>query len=178
MGLFDRRRKDVQPDASGLPEALLQGQDAIEQTGRAHSERWGLGSAQRWDLDQEAGVIRWTFGDHVAEAPVQVLGSHSPAVPSWLWAWGNTSLPPSLCTASIDVREWGIAHGHAALTTPHLEGVSEEQAGDLACIAFGVLRSTGFYAAPAGRTRLFLVFGAVTITGADREQQRFEINFS
>ena len=63
MGLFRRGAKSTDPgegaDDTGL--LMLQGQDMIAQTGRAHADRWGLGTAQRWDLDQETGTIRWTF---------------------------------------------------------------------------------------------------------------------
>jgi hypothetical protein len=49
----------------------------IEQLGRAHMS-WGLGSADRWDLDQTTGIITWTFPDKTATAPAQILGSFSP----------------------------------------------------------------------------------------------------
>ncbi|MCF3134759.1 hypothetical protein [Streptomyces olivochromogenes] len=39
----------------------------IEQLARAHMS-WGLGSADRWDLDQTTGIITWTFPEINADA--------------------------------------------------------------------------------------------------------------
>lgn len=169
-----KRRVEALADDLGL--VLLQGQDMLKQTALAHSRQWGLGSAQRWDLDQSRGSVRWTFPERVAEAPVQVLGTHGSAGGSWLWAWANESLLPPLRAASEKVRDWGRAHGHVSLTTPKLEGISDKQAADLAAIAFRLTNATGFYRAPAGSSSLYLTFGAVTFTHADGHQEKFAIN--
>lgn len=72
MPLLRRKRGD-EPDDLGV--LLSQGHDMIQQTGQAHSQRWGLGSALRWDLDLASGLLRFTFPDRVAEAPFQILGT-------------------------------------------------------------------------------------------------------
>ena len=154
---------------------ILQGHDMIQQTGRAHSQRWGLGSALRWDLDQVTGQLRFTFEDRVAEAPVQIIGTYSHANGSWMWAWANTSLQQALCTASEQTRAWGEQHGHGMLTTARFEA-SEEQAGDLAALGFRLSGFSGFYRAPAGRSDLHLAFGTVTIVSAEGEREDFSIN--
>ena len=171
MPLF-RRNRDERP--GDLAQLLLEGHDMIEQTGQAHAQHWGLGSAQRWDLDQTAGLLRFTFPDRVAEAPVQVLGTYSPTGGSWTWAWANDSLDQRLRTASDEVRAYGAANGATALTTPSLD-VSEEQAADLAAIAFRLSRASGFYRAPAGQLRLYLAFAAVTLIDADGNRKNFTI---
>ena len=45
------------PGTSDLNTLLLQGEDMIEQLGAAHAKAWGLGTADRWDLDQRTGLI-------------------------------------------------------------------------------------------------------------------------
>jgi hypothetical protein len=37
----------------------------IDRLARAHTS-WGLGSADRWGLDQRTGIITWTFPDKTA----------------------------------------------------------------------------------------------------------------
>src|SRR5688500_1910471 len=98
MALFRRgpRQSPTAPDVASL---MLQGADAIDQTGQAHAERWGLRTADAWSIDQESGLIRWTFGDRTVEAPVQVLGSYGLGG-TWSWAWANESLLPSIRTTS------------------------------------------------------------------------------
>ena len=77
MGFFRRDKGGAPTGNDGdLAITLAQGEDMIERVGRAHRERWGLGTAERWDIDQRAGVIRWSFPDKTVEAPVQLLGSY------------------------------------------------------------------------------------------------------
>jgi hypothetical protein len=40
---------------------LLQGHDLIEQSSRVHREQWGLGSAERYDLDGHLSFGRVTI---------------------------------------------------------------------------------------------------------------------
>lgn len=175
MPLFRRTPKPSLHDGLTLTDALLQGTDMLQRTTAAHVDRWGLGTAERWDLDQDSGLLRWTFPDRVAEAPVQILGSYSPHSASWMWAWANESLPSGLCAANEAVRTWGEQQGSAALTTPVLEDVSDEQVADLTAIAFRVTQATGFYRAPAGRSLLHCTFGRVVITTADGRSESFSI---
>jgi hypothetical protein len=172
MALF--RRKPAEGDAD-VGVLLLQGHDMIEQTAEAHRQRWGFGSADRWELDQVEGLLRFTFSDRVAEAPVQILGTYSPAGGSWMWAWANDSLTDALCVASEKVRAWGEQQGQAMLTTARMQ-VGEEQAAALAALAFRVSGLSGFYRAPAGRSHLYLGFGTVTLIDAAGKREDFSIN--
>jgi hypothetical protein len=58
MGMFKRANEAERAGQAGeradLSPLLLQGEDTIEQLGRAHMS-WGLGSADRWDLDGRTG---------------------------------------------------------------------------------------------------------------------------
>lgn len=169
MPLFKRKSRPNEFDV-----LLLQGQDLIERTASAHAARWGLGTAERWDLDQTTAVIRWTFPDKTVEAPAQILGSYSPRSRSWLWAWANESLLPAARTASEAARDWGEANDQALLITPRME-VTEEQADEIAAIAFRVTMATGFYRAPTGSGVVYVTFGRVTITPVIGEPEEFDI---
>jgi hypothetical protein len=82
-----------------LKTLLSQGEDMIGRLAETHRS-WGLGSAQRWDLDQRTGMITWTFPDRTATAPAQIIGSHNPSTASWLWAWANKSILPEMARES------------------------------------------------------------------------------
>ena len=161
MAIFKRRQQD--PPQS-MSEVLLQGRDMIERTAAAHAVRWGLGTADSWAFDGSRGTLRWAFSDHSAEAGARILGSWNSAACSWQWAWATDSLPSHLRAASETVRAWGHAHEQQILTMPTLDGVDEEQPGDLAAIAFRLTAATGFYRAPSNGPILFMTFGPVTIT--------------
>ena len=147
----------------------------IDRVGRAHRDKWGLGHAASWDLNQTTGLLRWTFPDKVVAARAQILGSHNPTAGSWLWAWANKGIVSSLREDAERVLAWAEANGHTSLTQPTINA-DEETAATLAAVAFRVTSATGFYRAPAGATNVFMTFGPVTITTADGSSTTFTIN--
>lgn len=114
MGILRRSNPKVGQDPEPLSDLLLQGQDMMLQMEQAHQRR-GIGSADRWDLDQNTGVITWTFPERTAHADAQVPGSFSPASATWkwAWAWANGSILPALSVASRTVDR-----GHSSTATP------------------------------------------------------------
>ena len=75
MGLFKRNRgpDGAAPEHVDLSTLLLEGEDMIDQLALAHVG-WGIGSGDRWDLDQRTGIITWTFPDkRIATAPAQII---------------------------------------------------------------------------------------------------------
>ncbi|WP_236653345.1 DUF6882 domain-containing protein [Streptacidiphilus melanogenes] len=178
MGMFKRRAKTDGAGQAGeradLSPLLLQAEDMIEQVGRAHMS-WGLGSADRWDLDQRTGVITWTFPDRTAAAPAQILGSFAPGAGSWMWAWANRSLLPEMSRDSRRFCDWAEANGHPGLAQPKIDA-DEQAASTLAALAFRVTRATGFYKGPgANSSYVVITFGAVTLTQADGAVSTFDI---
>jgi hypothetical protein len=73
------------------------------------------------------------------------------------------------------VRDWGQAHGHAALTTPKLEA-DQEQAATIGALALRISRATGFYRGTGSSSVPFITFGAVTVTDNDGNESTFAIN--
>lgn len=169
MALFKRDKGGVGTTASDLAAVVGHGSDRIEQLGHAHRERWGLGTADSWSVDQQTGVIRWSFPDGTVEAPVQTIGSFNPSAASWLWAWANQSVLPSMRRDAERVRSWAEANGHKNLTTPKVNA-DADIADTLAAIAVAVTDAKGFYQAPAGPAFVFLTFGPVTITASGRTE--------
>ncbi|MFE2579344.1 DUF6882 domain-containing protein [Streptomyces sp. NPDC059378] len=96
MGMFKRANKADSAAQAGeradLSVLALQGEDMIEQLGRAHMS-WGLGSADRWDLDQTTGIITWTFPDKTATASAQILGSFRSRISTDLGTCGSNRVP-------------------------------------------------------------------------------------
>ncbi|MGW7365450.1 DUF6882 domain-containing protein [Streptomyces sp. NPDC054841] len=138
---------------------------------------WGLGSADRWGLDQKTGLITWTFSDKVATAPAQILGSFSPASGSWPWAWANESILPEMSRDSRSVREWAEAHGHLALAQAKIDA-DEQAAATLAALAVRITGATGFYRGPGKNSVSIITFGPVTLTAADGSSSTFTIDIN
>ena len=175
MALFRRARATtpVTPDDSNLSTLLLEGEDMIEQLAGAHAP-WGLGTADRWGLDQQTGIITWTFPDKTATAPAQILGTHNSGAASWMWAWANDSILPAMRADSEAVRSWANDTGNTNLTAPKLDA-DDELAATLAALAVRITRATGFYRS-SGQSSVYITFGPVTITPLDGEPSTFSIN--
>jgi hypothetical protein len=174
-------RRAGRPDqaSADLSTLLLQGEDMIGQLAEAHLS-WGLGSAQRWELDQTNGLLTWYFPDKTATAPAQIIGTWLPASSSWLWAWANNSILPEMARDSRTVRDWAEEHGHPSLTQPKIEA-NREMAATMAAFAVRITGATGFYRG-AGELDSdpmpILIFGPVTIRTADGRTSVFEIEVS
>jgi hypothetical protein len=141
---------------------LVQGRELIDQTTKAHAARWGLGTAQRWVLDQDAGRITWAFEDRVVSAPAQILGSWNSTVDTFVWSWDNDTIHAPLRASAEQVRAFGIENEVAALNASPLN-LNEEQVRDLIALAFGIVRGTGLYHPFDGQLATYICFGEVTI---------------
>ena len=146
---------------------VTEGHSDIARTTDEHTARWGLGSARRWFLDQAEGRIVWSFEDHVASAPAQILGSWNAEVNTFVWAWDNASIAEPLRSTAADVRAFGAEHGIGALTSSPLD-LDEARVRDVVALAFRVGRCTGLYHPFDGRLASYIAFGDVTIEEAGR----------
>jgi hypothetical protein len=171
-GRFDGASQTGDPVDLGL--LLLQGQDMIDQLARAHAS-WGLGSAQRWGLDQRTGTITWTFPDKVATAAAQIIGSYNRSTASWLWAWANESVLPQMSRDARAIRDWADKHAQPSLTQPKVHA-DEEMAATLAALAVRITRATGFYRGAGSAVTPVITFGPVTLTGTDGAISTFQID--
>lgn len=122
------------------------------------SQAWGLGAAERYFYDQDAGLLSFSFPDRVVNAPFQFLGSHHSRSGTWMWAWALDSINPCLKRDSIALRERGRLRGSAVLTERIVE-VSQADADCLALLALRNSRYDGIYKAPDGPQVVYLSFG-------------------
>lgn len=129
---------------------------------QAHIDSWKLGSAERWNFDQESGSLIFTFDELIATCPAQIVGSFNTEKGSWLWSWANASILEPLTKDASRVREYGEQHGFAKLTEEKWEG-SEEDAWGVAAITNKVCERQGVYRGPAGPTLVFFTFGEVRL---------------
>ncbi len=161
----------MEPDLETL---LIQGTDMIARSARVHADRWGLGTAQSWRLDQHEERLVWTFAEHTASADAQILGSWNREVGSFAWAWDNDTILAPLCRTAERVRAFGLEHELFALTSSPLK-VDEEQVRDLVALAFGIAGSTGLYHPFDGRLATYITFGPVRVERADGTSEVVEV---
>jgi len=167
MGMFKKNKK------AELATLLTQGAGMVDQLADVHMS-WGLGSADRWGLDQRTGLITWTFPDRTATAPAQLLGSYSPSAGTWLWAWANESILPEMSRDSALVCEWARTHGHPRLADPRVDA-DDQMAAMLGALAVRVTEARGFYRGTGSASIPFITFGPVTLTAEDGTTSTFEV---
>lgn len=129
-----------------------------------HHSKWRLGDAERWDVDQEKGIITWTFDDGViVTAPCQIVGTYNIEAQTYLWAWENSSILDNLKDDAKGVLEFAKENEIDFLQQAQLE-CDEEAAWDLAALANLLADREGVYRGPAGPTVIFCTFGKVKIS--------------
>jgi len=130
----------------------------------AHDTTWRLGSADRWDVDQEKGLIIWTFEDGVTvSAPCQIVGTYNTEDSTFLWAWENSSILKKLQQDAQSVLDFAKENEIDFLQDAQVE-CTEEAAWDLASLANLLCDQQGVYRGPAGPTLIFFTFGKVSIS--------------
>jgi hypothetical protein len=160
-----------------LETLVTEGHAEIARTTDEHTARWGLGTAKRWVLDQDEGRITWSFEDHIASAPAQILGSWNGTVNSFVWSWDNDSVAAPLRETATAVRAFGVEHGIGALTASPLE-LDEVRVRDLIAVAFRVGGCTGLYHPYDGRLASYIAFGEVTLEESGGRTSTFAVSTS
>lgn len=123
-----------------------------------HSTQWGLGKEANWNLDLNAGQLRWTFSDgRIVHADIQVIGTFNTKNDSFLWGWDHPSVPQPLRRAAIAAQAWGEANGVADFTirNPHC---SEDRTWVFAAVAAQQDGASGVYRGNANGTWVYVAF--------------------
>ena len=130
----------------------------------SHDKTWGLGKAETWAVDQDAGEISWLFADGKrAVAPVQIIGTYNPGDSTFMWGWDHPSIDPALQVHATLVRKFGEEHGIPDLITQKIVISGEDKAWEFVAIANRLAESNGGYRADAGGPIVFMTFGEITL---------------
>ncbi|HYC72982.1 MAG TPA: hypothetical protein VEB66_17350 [Opitutaceae bacterium] len=124
----------------------------------AHESLWGLGHAERWDLNQKDGRLIFTFPDKIVSCPAQIIGTWHRPSQTWRWAWSNQSVEKPLTAHSEMIRAYGAERKIEQLITAKWSA-AEEDAWQMAALACVIGDAQGIYRGPAGETFVFIAFG-------------------
>jgi hypothetical protein len=134
---------------------------------QAAHDNYGLGTFDRWDVDQETGLLVFSNTDRTprVEAVVCYIGSFSLRSSTWLWGWANPSIREYLTRDLEAVRAYGRRRGLTDLIEPKLH-CDEQYAWELSAFTFKILGGKGVYRGPTGSGYLFMLMK--TLRGLDR----------
>jgi hypothetical protein len=167
MGLFSRISGGGKgpTDPPALRQEIEKAMNGLTAATTAHDATWHLGEAD-WSLDQDVGDLVFTTPQGTrAVAPAQIIGTYDTQDGTWLWGWDHPSVEPPLAKDAKKMLAYGQKHGYAKLTTRKLQ-ITEDQAWELAALAFMVCGANGAYRGPAGTALVFMTFGKVQLSKA------------
>nr|CAP47898.1 putative integron gene cassette protein [uncultured bacterium] len=130
----------------------------------AHSATWHLGEEEEWFVEQEAGLIRFTFADGtVAEGVVQIIGTFNPEDSTFLWAWDHSSVQEPLREHAKLAREFGVEHQLSGYTNRKVT-CTEEDAWEFTAVAARLAEANGAYRGDAGGPWVYMTFGEINLS--------------
>ncbi len=133
-------------------------------------EDWGLGSYERWDIDQSTGKLTFSNGPENGGVRVtcdfQIAGTYSNVSHSWLWAWDNEHIDPGFASASRSIREMGKVHAIASFLESF--DTNHDPGWEFTAIAGKLSNAEGCYRGPINENAgfMYLVFSNCIRSGA------------
>ncbi len=129
----------------------------------------------RWDYDLDAGTLTFSEeGVPKVVASIQVVGTTSSSVGTWMWAWANDSLPADAIEDVARVREFGQTEDISDLTKSELPD-DEHLGWGMTAIAAKLLGAKGAYRCPSGDGFIYFVYLSIGIapnnSGATTERE-------
>ena len=128
----------------------------------AHKAAWGLGTTERWNVEQDVGNIVFTFPNKVVTCPVQIIGEYDTGKKTWAWAWNDQKISEQLTSDSRKLLELGRTKGYKKLTEP-VWACTEDEAWQMAALATMYCNEQGAYRGPSGNGIVFMTFGDVNV---------------
>ena len=141
----------ITPSCDNAYNQLLR--DCMQEVENKNSEladHYGLGSFERWDINQEIGTLIFSDGGDVKlTCKVVILGSFSESSQSWMWGWANPSLLDHLTVETAKIKKYGEINSIPDLIEPKTEA-TESEAWALSSYACRILDGRGLYKGPTG----------------------------
>lgn len=120
--------------------------------------KWGVGSFERWELDQNHGIVKFVNADGTGiYAEAQVIGSFDPLNQTWEWAWNNPYVAQPLKVDALKVKAYGEEKHLADLTTPKFSA-NESTALGFAGFALTIAAADAVYRGKAADITIIVSF--------------------
>lgn len=133
----------------------------LEQKQSYLTAEFKLGDYERFDVELNKGVIEFKENSVVKIiCQITPIGSYSTTNSTWMWAWGNPSIPDVLKQKSERIKQLSSITGQEIFNTRIFEA-DEEMAWEIAAMACHHLKSIGCYRAPTGSLWVFLALDDV-----------------
>ncbi|MDG9669521.1 hypothetical protein ONV78_17405 [Hahella sp. CR1] len=133
----------------------------VQEKNKILHEKYGIGSHERWDLDQDVGDLEFSNnGEIVVKCKIVILGSYSSVSESWMWGWANDTLSSYLTDETLKIKEYGEANRVMDLTDSQTYA-TEGEAWGLGSYGCRILDGMGIYKGPTGNGFVLMMIKSV-----------------
>lgn len=120
-------------------------------------KEFGLNQWERWDWDMDKQELVFSHeGRERVIASVTFVGTYSTESSTWMWAWGNDSLPEQVREALGKVKNAGEETGFRRLTQGHW-AADEQDGWHMTAYAYRVLGGLGAYRTPSDNGYVYMI---------------------
>jgi hypothetical protein len=158
LTLFKKKKFDIEAFITDSYEGLKLVMDG-------HRKKWSLGEEKSWKVDEREGRLIVSFVDGtVASAPAQVVGTLNSKDATFQWGWEHSAIPPSMQLHAAIVKNFGIKHRAAELTTQIIP-CTEKRAWELTALATLLAEANGAYRIQASTgIHVYMTFGEIALS--------------
>jgi hypothetical protein len=158
LKLFKKKKFDMEAFIASSHEGLQLVMDG-------HRKKWNLGEEKSWKVDEREGKIIMAFVDGtVASAPAQVVGMLDTKDSRFQWAWGHSSIVPSMQLHAALTKAFGVKHRATELTTQIIP-CTEKRAWELTALTTLLAEANGAYRVQVSPgVFAFMTFGEVSLS--------------
>ena len=117
----------------------------------------------------------WSFDDHIASAPAQILGSWNGEVNSFVWSWDNASIADPLCETAATVRAFGAEHDIARPHEPRRSTSTRRRSATWWRWPSASVGAPGSTTPSTDASPRYIAFGEVTLEEAGGRTSTFEV---
>jgi hypothetical protein len=158
LKLFKKKKFDLESFITSSYEGLQLVMDV-------HRKKWNIGEEKSWKVDEREGKIILAFTDGtVASAPVQIVGMLNTKENTFQWAWGHSSIVPSMQLHAALTKSFGVKHRAPELTTQFIT-CTEKRAWELTALTTLLAEANGAYRVQVRPgVYAFMTFGEVSLS--------------
>ncbi len=151
------RGRNWNEDAAAYQSAISEYLDDLQEAMSKTTDEYALDKWERWDWDMESEELVFSQdGRSRVVAKVAFVGTYSEKSETWMWAWGNGSLPDNVRTSLRQVKEEGAMSGFLKLASAHWPA-TDCDGWDMTAYARKVLGGIGGYRTPTDTGHIYMV---------------------
>lgn len=132
--------------------------DFLNQQQELVEEKYNISSYEKWEYDQESGILNFIDGDIVKiKIYYKEVGSISLKSNTWLWSWANPHTDIKVNSDILIVKEYGEKNNFESLTKRKWLA-DEADAWEATAISAYLMKAKGAYRFPLDDIHIYVIY--------------------